>query len=126
MFNGMVLPENHKGVEWLDPVASLTPVVEHLREAERCNLIVLSSHLGMRGENGKLGNLEIAARVPGIHAIISGHTHIFMDQPEVVKNALGETVVFEVGYGGTELGRLDFSFNRGKVAAWSRSPVQDA
>jgi 5'-nucleotidase len=126
MFNGMVLPENHKGVAWLDPVASLTPAVKHLREAEQCGLIVLCSHLGLTGERGRLGSLDIAAQVPGIHAVISGHTHIFMDQPAVVKNPLGETVVFEVGYGGTELGRLDFSFRKGKVAAWSRSAVQNA
>ncbi|HET8900508.1 MAG TPA: metallophosphoesterase [Holophagaceae bacterium] len=125
-FNGLVLPENHKGVEWLDPVAALTPLVKRLREEEHCDLIVLSSHLGMKGENNRAGNLEVAAQVPGIHAIISGHTHIFMDQPVVVKNALGETVVFEVGYGGTELGRLDFSFLKGKLAAWSRSMVQGA
>ncbi|HXC17349.1 MAG TPA: metallophosphoesterase [Holophagaceae bacterium] len=125
-FNGLVLPENHKGVEWLDPVVALTPLVKKLREEERCDLIVLSSHLGVKGENNRAGNLEVAAQVPGIHAIISGHTHIFMEEPAVVKNPLGETVVFEVGYGGTELGRLDFSFRKGKLAAWSRSAVQDA
>lgn len=125
-FNGLVLPENHKGVEWLDPVGALTPLVKRLREEEHCTLIVLSSHLGMKGEGDRAGNLEVAAQVPGIHAIISGHTHIFMDQPAVVKNPLGETVVFEVGYGGTELGRLDFSFRNGKLAAWSRSAVPDA
>ena len=125
-FNGLVLPENHKGVEWLDPITALTPLVKQLREEEHCDLIVLTSHLGMKGENDRAGNLEVAAQVPGIHAIISGHTHIFMEEPAVVKNALGETVVFEVGYGGTELGRLDFSFRDGKLAAWSRSAVQDA
>ena len=125
-FDGMVLPENHKGVAWLDPVASLTPAVKRLREQEHCDLIVLSSHLGMKGEGGRLGNLELAAQVPGIHAILSGHTHQFMDEPAVVKNALGETVVFEVGYGGTEIGRLDFSIRDGKLAVWSRSGVQSA
>ncbi|HTL99136.1 MAG TPA: metallophosphoesterase [Holophagaceae bacterium] len=125
-FDGMVLPENHKGVGWLDPVEALAPAVKRLRKQERCDLIVLSSHLGMRGEGGRVGNLELAAAVPGIDAIISGHTHQFMDEPTVVKNALGETVVFEVGYGGTELGRLDFSFRNGRLAAWSRSGVQDA
>lgn len=125
-FDGMVLAENHAGVAWLDPVDALRPAVKRLREAERCDLIVLASHLGMKGEGHRAGNLEIASAVPGIHAILSGHTHLFMEEPAVVKNALGETVVFEAGYGGTELGRLDFSFRNGKLAAWSRSPVQNA
>ncbi len=125
-FDGMVLPENHKGVTWLDPVASLTPTVKKLREEEHCALIVLSSHLGMKGSPERPGNLELAALVPGIHAILSGHTHLFMDEPAIVKNALGETIVFEPGYGGTEVGRLDFSFKDGRIAAWNRSAVQDA
>lgn len=64
--------------------------------------------------------------MPGLDAIISGHTHLFMEEPTVVKNALGETVVFEAGFGGTELGRLDFSFKDGRIAAWSRSAVPNA
>ena len=122
-FDGMVLPENHKGVAWIDPMEALAPAVKRLREQERCALVVLSSHLGMKGEGGRTGNLELAAQLPGIDAIISGHTHQFMDAPAVVKNEGGETVVFEVGYGGTELGRLDFTVRGGKVAGLSRSGV---
>ena len=125
-FDGMVLAENHKGVAWIDPVAALAPEVKRLREQERCELVLLSSHLGMKGEGGRMGNLELAAQVPGIDAIISGHTHQFMDEPAVVKNTSGQTVVFEVGYGGADLGRLDFSIRDGRVAAWSRSGVAHA
>ncbi len=125
-FDRMVLPENHTGVAWLDPVASLTPLVKKLRDEDRCDLIVLTSHLGMKGTPDRPGNLEIASLVPGIHAIISGHTHLFMPEPTIVKNALGETVVFEAGYGGTEVGRLDFSFKDGRIAAWSHSAARNA
>ena len=125
-FDGMVLPENHKGVAWIDPMEALAPAVKRLREQERCALVVLSSHLGMKGEGGRTGNLELAAQLPGIDAIISGHTHQFMDAPAVVKNEGGETVVFEVGYGGADLGRLDFSIRDGRVAAWNRSGVDHA
>ena len=122
-FNGMVLPENHRGVSWVDPVEALTPAVKRLLEQERCQLVVLLSHLGLHGEGGKAGSVEIASLVPGFDAIISGHTHLFMDKPEVVKTSAGETVVFEVGYGGAELGRLDFTFRDGRLAAWSRGAV---
>lgn len=125
-FDGMVLPENHQGVAWLDPVEALTPLVKRLREDEKCAFLVLTSHLGMKGTPYRPGNLEIASLVPGLDAIISGHTHLFMEEPTVVKNALGETVVFEAGFGGTELGRLDFSFKDGRIAAWSRSAVPNA
>ena len=124
-FDGMVLPENHKGVAWLDPVESLAPAVKGLREAG-CALVVCCSHLGMKGERGKLGNLELAAAVPGMDAILSGHTHLFMEAPTVVKTAAGETVVFEAGFGGTEIGRLDFTIRGGRVASWSHGTLSHA
>jgi 5'-nucleotidase len=41
--------------------------------------------------------------------IIGGHTHTFLDRPTEEKNLDGETVlVNQVGWGGLQLGRLDF------------------
>ncbi|MBS1766229.1 MAG: metallophosphoesterase [Acidobacteria bacterium] len=124
-FNGMVLPENHKGVSWLDPVEALTPEVKLLRE-QGCALVVCCSHLGMKGEGHRIGNLGLAAAVPGMDAILSGHTHLFMSEPDIVKTPMGETIVFEAGFGGTEVARLDFTVKDGRVAAWSHGSLDHA
>jgi len=51
--------------------------------------------------------------VPGIDTIIGGHTHTFMDAPVKVANALGETEIFQVGFAGLNLGRMDYAVRDG-------------
>ena len=58
-------------------------------------------------------------QVAGIDAIIGGHSHTFLETPTKVPQAKGETLVFQVGFGGVNLGRLDFAVARGAVKAAS-------
>jgi 5'-nucleotidase len=117
-FRGLVARENHAGVDWRDPVAELKPVVRHLREVERADLVVLLSHLGYDRQGEAIDDLNLARLVPGIDVIIGGHTHTFLDAPRKVANAGGETEVFQVGFAGVNLGRMDLTVRQGqKVAA---------
>jgi len=86
---------------------------------ERLDLVVLLSHLGydMRGE--ALDDLHLPGLVPGIDVIIGGHTHTFLDAPVRVANDQGGTLVFQVGFGGIQLGRMDFTFGGGRLLASS-------
>ena len=52
--------------------------------------------------------------------IASGHTHTFMEQPVMQTQPCGaRTLIFQVGKSGIYLGRVDFTFRSGKVAAVS-------
>jgi len=113
-FQGLVARENHAGVDWRDPVAGLKPVIRHLREVERVDLVVLLSHLGFDRQGEAIDDLNLARLVPGIDVIIGGHTHTFLDAPRKV----GETEIFQVGFAGVNLGRMDLTVRKGmKVAA---------
>jgi 5'-nucleotidase len=116
-FKGLVSPANHKGVDWMDPDKALKPVIAHLREKEKVDLVVLLSHLGYDEKGQGWDDLSVAKQVPGIDAIIGGHSHTFLDQPVKVANAGGETLVFQVGFAGVNLGRMDFVTARGEVKA---------
>jgi 5'-nucleotidase len=117
-FQGLVARENHVGVDWRDPVAELKPVIRHLREVERVDLVVLLSHLGFDRQGEAIDDLNLARLVPGIDVIIGGHTHTFLDAPRTVANAAGETTIFQVGFAGVNLGRMDLTLRKGvKVAA---------
>jgi 5'-nucleotidase len=118
-FKGLVAPKNHEGVIWLDPLESLKPVVKHLREAEKVDMVVLLSHLGYDLKGAGWDDLTLAAKLPGIDAIIGGHSHTFLEEPVKVKNEGGETLIFQVGFGGVNLGRMDFTLSRGMVKASS-------
>ena len=118
-FAGLVAPKNHEGIGWKDAYASLRPVVQHLREVETVDLVVVLSHLGYNLNGTAQDDLQMPGQVPGIDAIIGGHTHTFLDTPTRVPQAHGETLVFQVGFGGVNLGRMDFAMTRGSVRAAS-------
>jgi len=123
-FAGLVAPKNHEGIGWRDPYDSLRPVVERLREVEKVDLVVVLSHLGYNLNGSAPDDLQMPGRVPGIDAIIGGHSHTFLETPTRVPQARGETLVSQVGFGGVNLGRMDFALSRGTVRAASGAAMQ--
>ena len=117
-----LVPERHRvGVRYYDPIATARAMVRTLREREEAVLVVCLSHLGLYDDAGRepttpppLGAREVARAVEGIDVIIGGHTHTFMREPELVRRPSGgATLIFQVGFGGVVLGRLDL-FIRGR------------
>ncbi len=122
-FKGLVSPENHKGVDWISPDEALKPVIRHLREVQKVDLLVLISHMGYDLHGDAIDDLHLPGLVPGIDVIIGGHSHTFLDQPTKIQQERGETHIFQVGWGGINLGRLDFALSKGQVRAASGRPV---
>ena len=118
-FAGLVAPKNHEGITWRDPYESLKPIVKRLREVEKVDLVVVLSHLGYNLNGTAPDDLRMPGQVAGIDAIIGGHTHTFLDTPTRLPQANGETLVFQVGFGGVNLGRMDFAVSRGMVKSAS-------
>lgn len=118
-FKSLVAPKNHAGVEYLDPVEPLKATVKRLREVEKVDLVVLLSHLGHDLKGTQIDDLNLAKLVPGIDAIIGGHSHTFLEEPVRIKQERGETLIFQVGFGGVNLGRMDFTLRQGQVRAAS-------
>ena len=115
----LITPANFKGVTYNDPVVSAREAVKTLREKERCALVVCMSHLGYYA-NGQHGDSFVASQVDGIDFIASGHTHTFMEKPVMQKQPCGaETMIFQVGKSGINVGRVDFTFRTGKLVATS-------
>ena len=118
-FQGLVTPTNHQGVIWQEPVAPLKRVIAHLREVERVDLVVVLSHLGYDLQGAAIDDLRLATLAPGIDVIIGGHSHTFLDAPVKVGNARGETEIFQVGFAGVNLGRMDYLVRGGVKLASS-------
>lgn len=118
----LITPANFKGVTFLDPVVTARNMVKTLREEQRCSLVVCMSHLGYleTPRPNSVGDSQLVAQVDGIDFIASGHTHTFMQQPVKQKQPCGaETLIFQVGKSGINLGRVDFTFRAGKLASAS-------
>jgi len=76
-----------------DPIATAAAaMVAELRDVQKCDLVIALSHSGVaangKGEDAELvtGVTNGAAGVAGIDIIISGHTHVALEQPVRVTN----------------------------------------
>jgi len=111
--SGLVNKRHFKETHYLDPYEIALDSERRLKTEEACDLIICLSHLGYsyRNEN-EPDDLKLAAKTTHTHLIIGGHTHTFLEQPTLVKNAVGDTVlVNQVGCYGLNLGRIDFYFD---------------
>ena len=96
---------------YLDPIQKANETAAKLKKEEACDMVICLSHLGYKYNNNKVSDIVLAKETENIDLILGGHTHTFMDAPEVIKNKLGSDVLInQVGWAGIMLGRLDFDF----------------
>jgi len=87
---------------------NLQKTVDEVR-AKGAKAVVLLSHNGMDVD------LKLASRVSGIDAILGGHTHDGVPEPQVVQNRAGKTLVTNAGSNGKFLAVLDLDVRDGSV-----------
>ena len=79
--------------------------------------MICLSHLGHFSKQFKLCDRYLAEETSGVDLIIGGHTHTFLNEPEIQKNKDGEIVLInQVGWAGLALGRIDFYLGERKRA----------
>lgn len=120
--NGLV-PSNLSGKTiYQDPVLKANETAEELRKKHKCDLIICLSHLGDRYNDDKISDEILAKESYEIDLVIGGHTHRFFEHPRRYKNRKNsDVIVNQVGWGGLNLGRLDFVFNRSGKKNLARS-----
>lgn len=110
--DGLVSKSNYLETDYLDPIEIATDKARELNDAG-CDLVICLSHLGYSYDHDKVSDLKLAEETEGIHLIIGGHTHTFLEEPTEVVNKAGNTVlVNQVGWAGVNLGRVDFEFDK--------------
>ncbi len=107
---GLVNQRQFKETKHLDPIERTDDMTRILKEEEACDLIICLSHLGYDYNNKeRISDLKLAAATKDIDLIIGGHTHTFLEKPTITQNKNGNVVlVNQVGWGGINLGRVDF------------------
>ncbi len=109
--DGLVGKKNYEETQYLDPVKCANEKANYLRHDEKCDLVVCLSHLGYSYKSKKVSDTSLAEATSNIDLIIGGHTHTFLDEPTIHKNSVGQKVIVnQVGFGGINLGRIDFYF----------------
>jgi 5'-nucleotidase len=111
--NGLVHPRLTANVRYLDPVSKASEMAKLLRSDLRCDIVVCLSHLGFRYENPKVSDEVLAESGHGVDMVLGGHTHTFLDSPEVKHDVDGKPVMIcQAGWAGIRLGRLDLYIDR--------------
>ena len=109
---GLVPAALYGNTLYKDPVVNANRVAEELRKKHKCDMVICLSHLGDRYTENKISDESFAKASSNIDLIIGGHTHRFFDKPREYSNAEGRKVlVNQVGWGGLQLGRLDYVFS---------------
>ncbi|HEX2536486.1 MAG TPA: metallophosphoesterase [Chitinophagaceae bacterium] len=107
---GLVPEALYGNTKFLDPVRKANETAALLR-SKGCDLVICLSHLGYRYTDARMSDQVLVKETEHIDLIIGGHTHTFMEKPEVLKNKNGaDVVVNQVGWAGIRLGRLDYQF----------------
>jgi len=98
--------------------AALRTHIPFLKREHGVDVIVVLSHLGFPQD------CKLAAVVPGIDVILSGHTHNRLEQPAVVNG----TLIIQSGAHGSFVGRLDLDVTPAGIVGWRHTllPVDDA
>jgi 5'-nucleotidase / UDP-sugar diphosphatase len=94
------------------PAPDAERMVTFLREQERVDLVVCLSHGGTVPDRSYSEDERLAAKVPGIDVIVSGHTHRAFAAPLHV----GNTLIVSAGSNCSTLGVLDLNVTGHTVA----------
>ncbi len=105
----------YKDTVYQDPVVHANRVAAILKHEHKCDLVICLSHLGYKYKYNKVSDVVLAESSKDIDIIIGGHTHTFMNEPDVRSNINGEEVLInQVGWAGLMLGRLEVMIEKSK------------
>jgi 5'-nucleotidase len=114
---GLVTARLYGDLQFLDTIKTVDEQARILKGDHHCDFVICLSHLGYTYADGSLSDRVLAGASTAIDAIIGGHTHTFLDEPVIVSNKISKPVVInQAGWGGIQLGRLDFTFERNKAS----------
>lgn len=103
--------EQTKGWTISDPIEAARIWVPKARK--ECDVLIAMTHIGFDLDQ------ELAAKVPGIDAIVGGDSHTLLEKPTWVKSPDGRNVpIVQAGEMGVWLGQLDLTFEK-SASGWS-------
>ncbi len=110
-------PDHWKGYEFLPARDAAAAAVADVRAKEHPDIVVIAAHMGLGADlssgksfegdlKGENAVYEIARTVPGIDAIVFGHTH-----NQLAGARIGDVLVMQPKNGAVSLGRIDFTLD---------------
>ncbi len=107
------VPESARaGIKYRNPIGVVNKIAKRLKSKERCDLVIVLSHLGFDGGTvDRPSDTILAQRSKNVDIIIGGHSHTFLEEPAIILNRSGKGVIVnQTGALGVYVGRIDISF----------------
>jgi 5'-nucleotidase len=102
------------GVKYNDAVNSVNIVARHLKENEKCDLVICLSHLGYDQPGDEPDNRKLAKQSEHLDLIISGNNNLLLASPLILRNKLKHEVLIGLAaYNGLMMGKAIFNFENG-------------
>ncbi|HJU82606.1 MAG TPA: bifunctional UDP-sugar hydrolase/5'-nucleotidase [Holophagaceae bacterium] len=109
-------PQNYANLAFEDIVATAKTVIPALRQKDKVDVVIVAMHSGLGDLKGRAGDenaaLRLAEEVPGIDAILTGHTH----QP--IQTQHKGVPILQAWCWGQALAELDLTFHRDPKGRW--------
>lgn len=111
--DGLVGKLNYGNTVYHNPLETALEMEHLLKKDHSCDLVICLSHLGYSYEHSKISDVTLAPQTKFTDLIVGGHTHSFLEKPEVLKNASGNPIlVNQAGWAALAVGKIEFVFDR--------------
>ena len=105
--------EHYRGYRFESGVDAAQRTVADLREREHPDIVIVAAHAGLDGDARENMVREIATDVPGIDAIVFGHSH-----QQLASLEIGDVLLMQPKNWGISLGEMDFVLERNETSGW--------
>ena len=109
---GVVSQEAVAGLEFENPIPLVNDWADFLKNKKHCDLVICLSHLGYgEGSAERPGDVRLAEQSRNVDIVIGGHSHTFLPEPDMRKNAEGqEVMIVQTGSRGVNVGKIEVNF----------------
>ncbi len=107
--------EHYRGYRFESGVDAVKRTIAELRERERPDIVIVAAHSGLGAADDSRENMvrQIATDVPGIDAIVFGHTH-----QQLASLQIGDVLLMQPKNWGISMGRMDFVLQSKETSGW--------
>ena len=99
------------GIKYDDAIQSANNTAAHLKEKEKCDLVICLSHLGYAQPGDQPDDQKLVTSSTHIDMVVSGHNRFLLTGPVISRNRLKrEVIINQAGFNGLMMGKTVFGF----------------
>lgn len=104
---GLIQKNKYEGMVFKPAISSVNFYAKILKDSKKCDLVVCLSHLGYNDD------IKLAEQSKNVDIIIGGHSHTYMEKPDMRTNLDGKGVlIFQTGKSGAYVNKIEVELDK--------------